>query len=210
MRRLLPTVGGELPAIEAMARRIGLGPCELRHCPDVPLRMAWPALDGRTELSWVFDDTVELDYLIVDGPGADELTSLVSKEVRPAGWRELLADLPRQRAQGELVPALYRLAVAAPAEPEVEIIRLLAELGGDPDPAVRRAVYVSTGYLSWPALELLLVRAATGETDEEARELVAELLGDAGAGRAEVRITRQPAAPTSDTPTARRSGQPGV
>jgi len=175
MRRLLPTVGAELPAIEAMARRIGLGPCELRDCGDLPLCMAWPTPDGRTVLNWVFDGTVELDYLIVDGAAADELTRRVAREVAAAGWRDLLVEL-RLGDRDELVTALFRLVIAAPAEPEPEILRLLEEVGRHPDPAVRRAAYVSTEYLDWPALELLLVRAATNETDAEARELARELL----------------------------------
>jgi hypothetical protein len=176
MKRFLPASGTELDRVEALAQQLGFEPGQTSDSDDEPLQRTWLSPDGQMSLHWVYDDIIDLEYVAVDGPRVDELAARVTEELSTVDWHELLADVRGTNDWYELVPAIYRLAIAAPTEPHPEILKVLEDMACHPNPVIRQAVYVATVYINWPPLKALLEKALAQEEDDDARALARSLL----------------------------------
>ncbi len=99
----------------------------------------------------------------------ESFTALLERELNPLTREELLAPIASISDPCERMRAVMRLILSASEEFDREIYDRVAETARDPDPRVRDAAVLATGYVAWPQLRVLLRQLAEHDPHPEVR-----------------------------------------
>lgn len=130
----------------------------------------WVSSDGTTEIHYVEDRSIGLNYLTLHG----EATTLIEQQIREDldlwSLPEALDALRAAEMSDDKRPALYAVALTAPPAPHDEVIDEFRDVAIDADPVVRRSFVEAVGYLPWPQLVELVEALRRDDPDPLVRD----------------------------------------
>jgi HEAT repeats len=140
----------------------------LRNFPsseERPYEDMWIDRDERTYIHYIEDHLVDLRYLVLNGPDADQLRSEVVAVLAvhqpadgPAAWESA-------RSEADRIQAVHLLALTADPDDHAEAAGYLRRAAEDTGVEVRRAVILAATYVGWPELRELLTELAQSDPD---------------------------------------------
>jgi hypothetical protein len=112
----------------------------------------WATPDEEVEIHYVEDHPIGLHYFVLHGKNTESV-----KETLVTTWNfwsaaQALRAFRHATNHDDKLIGLYAVALTAPPEPASDVLEVLRLAASDPDPGVRQAVIVATGYLGWPEL----------------------------------------------------------
>lgn len=146
---------------------------------DQPAERIYATRDRATQIHWIEDHRLGVNYIYVQGPDTNQVELLLRKTLRHYPSKIIL-----QRAHDpKLGPdarqsALYDLALDKMERGfDQETFDIYVKAMRDPDPVVRRSAILGSAYLAWPELaEPLRPLATSAEPDASVRKDAALLV----------------------------------
>jgi hypothetical protein len=128
-------------------------------------------------IHWIEDRNFQVDYLAVEGDGAESFANLLRDELPLHSDRSLAQMTADTRDDMALMRALRRLGVhCAGREFDSVWYDLLRWTLHDPEPLVRRNALLAASVLNWPQLVPLLISVRDIEKDPTVRQEVVATL----------------------------------
>ncbi|MFI9309552.1 HEAT repeat domain-containing protein [Streptomyces triculaminicus] len=113
----------------------------------------WQTDDEKTEIHYVEDRLIGLNYLTLRGGGVDMEVQRIETALQLWSLDDALESLRVVTGRDEWLVTIYAIALTAPeGEERDDVVDVFREFAADPDPGIRQAVVVATGYRTWPAL----------------------------------------------------------
>ncbi|MGY0059855.1 HEAT repeat domain-containing protein [Streptomyces sp. LZ34] len=119
-------------------------------------------------------------YVTVEGEGSEAVAEQVRENCDLWSWQEAQAALRAATGRSDTLVALYAAALTAPETQRRSLVEDFRAITRDPDPGLRQAVIIATGYLPWPGLVELVEELRDNDPERHVREN-ARLLLDAPA-----------------------------
>lgn len=137
-----------------------------------PRETIWVTPDHESRVHYIEDFLIGLNYLLFEGPRADELASaaleLPTLSVYPHD--EVVAIGRVADSRDGLIQAVYLAGVAGlPGRPDDELLEVFRKCFASDDDDVRHAAIAATGYAGWPQLVDELERLVGSDPDEGVR-----------------------------------------
>jgi hypothetical protein len=133
-----------------------------------------------TNIHYIFDHKLGVNYLLVKGPEAAQIAQLLREDL----FQESPPSIMRRAREANLPPAerrraLYNLALDKMEHGfDQETFDIYTKALKDPDPFVRASAVLGSAYLAWPELaEPLRPLSTDAEPDETIRKDAALLVG---------------------------------
>ncbi len=161
------------PAFAWLAGQLGWRPAGEPQQYAQSQERVWLADDLGASITYVDDQLLHSQYLIVEGTSEEVMTvhELVNPRAPFCSRDSVRAMLDPAGDCYDPILGLYVAALIAPPEAEPEILSWIRNAMEHPDPVVRRAAYFATSYPGWREFEPLLVQASEQDPDPEARDL---------------------------------------
>lgn len=146
---------------------------------DQPLEAIYGTEDQHTNIHFIIDHKIGVNYLLVSGPDAAQVAEALRKKV----FHYTSSEIVERARDANLAPtdrrrALYFLALDKMEHGfDQETFDIYSKATADPDPLVRGAAVLGSAYLGWPQLAApLRPLTGAGEPDESIRNDAAMLV----------------------------------
>jgi hypothetical protein len=120
-----------------------------------------------TRVHLLHDDVVQLRYLVIVGPSADQVADAVAEHLDTVTVADAARDYEATTGSEGKDTALLLAGVAADDQQVPDFVEAALE---DDDPHVRDAAVFALGYIEGPRAEALLERVAANDADDEVRD----------------------------------------
>ncbi|MFF8958233.1 HEAT repeat domain-containing protein [Streptomyces sp. NPDC014894] len=112
----------------------------------------WRTNDGETDIRFVQDFPIGTCYLLVSGRGVESVTENIRSRAFTWTFTEALSFTRRAAGRDDTLAGIYAVALSADSTDRDAAVELLHSMTRSPDPGIRQAVVIATGYLGWPEL----------------------------------------------------------
>jgi hypothetical protein len=143
----------------------------------IPNESIYVTQDGTTGIHCIDDPLVDMTYLVVRGPRADEVADAIRKSAAIIDRDAALRMMADARTARERMRAVACVALTSPESFDPETFELLRRAFQDPDSDVRKTAAWVAVYPAWPELRPLLETMRETDPNEELRADAARLLG---------------------------------
>lgn len=158
--------------LEALAAECGWPFIETRGPTELAEERIWATADGRAYISYLSDFGLRMNYLVVQGEGAEPVARDIALVFPVIGRDQVLALVPTAPGRDPWIQCLYQAAVVAREDsPDQDLVGLFVAGLGQPDPEVRRAAVYACTYAGWQELREPLERTAREDADADVRTM---------------------------------------
>lgn len=123
----------------------------------------WLTPDEKTDIRYIEDPLTGLPFVTIRGDEAGVAERLLRESCDLWEFDDALRAIDNAEDRDATLMAIYAAAYTAPPAPLDSAVRAFESLSRSPDPGIRQAVVVATGYLPWQQLVDIVRRLA--ETD---------------------------------------------
>jgi hypothetical protein len=153
-----------------MKRRIG-------RSGDQPQEYIYSTDDGATDLHFIQDHKIGVNYILVKGPAVAEVVSLLVESLEHYDPGDIREGAKNEMGHDDRRRSLYHLALVMMDHGfDPEVFAIYKKALADASPIVRGAAVLGSAYLGWPELaEPLGALAGSSEPDDSIRNDAAVL-----------------------------------
>jgi hypothetical protein len=152
----------------------------VKRTDDRPFELVWVTEDEKVSIHYIEDFVLGLSYVLLRGPGLDDVADLISDEVETVPPDEVLDRGRKAESAADMVKAAYLVAAGASSEFDREAFAILERAMEHSDPEARKAGAVASGYVEWRQCRKPLAHLAMEDPDDEVKRTAKTVLDGLG------------------------------
>lgn len=114
---------------------------------ESPTRFSWETIDGRTEIIYLEDPYIGINYVLIKG----DSVLPVADDIRPTldcwSFDEAISLATGSTDRDAKIRGIYVSALSASRSERDRLVQVFRQLAGDADPDIRHALLVGIGYV---------------------------------------------------------------
>lgn len=151
---------------------------------EAPTRFSWETVDGGTDIVYLEDPYIGVNYLVITGDSVVPVAEDVRSGLDCWTFEEASSHASGSADRDAKIRGIYIGALSASRGERDRLVSTFQQLAGDPDPIIRHALLVGIGYVGPDArLRGIAEELRDNDPDDEVRrdaELLLEGLGGQG------------------------------